>query len=76
MKAVVETVVRNLVDHPDQVEVTEEDHGRSVNFLVRVAEGDRGNVIGRNGSTIQALRTLLNGLGQRRRLRVDVDLVD
>ena len=76
MKAVVETVVRNLVDHPDQVEVTEEDYGRSVNFLVRVAEGDRGNVIGRNGSTIQALRTLLNGLGQRRRLRVDVDLVD
>jgi predicted RNA-binding protein YlqC (UPF0109 family) len=76
VKAVVETVVRNLVDHPDQVEVTEEDHGRSVNFLVRVAEGDRGNVIGRNGSTIQALRTLLNGLGQRRRLRVDVDLVD
>jgi predicted RNA-binding protein YlqC (UPF0109 family) len=76
VKAVVETVVRNLVDHPDQVEVTEEDHGRSVNFLVRVAEGDRGNVIGRNGSTIQALRALLNGLGQRRRLRVDVDLVD
>lgn len=76
MKAVVETVVRNLVDQPDQVEVTEEDHGRSVNFVVRVAEGDRGNVIGRNGTTIQALRTLLNGLGAKRRLRVDVDLVD
>ena len=76
MKAVVETVVRNLVDHPDLVEVTEEDHGRSLNFVVRVAEGDRGNVIGRNGTTIQALRTLLNGLGARRRLRVDVDLVD
>lgn len=76
MKAVVETVVRNLVDHPDEVEITEEEHGRGINFVVRVAEGDRGNVIGRNGTTIQALRTLLNGLGQRRRLRVDVDLVD
>jgi len=76
VKTVVETVVRNLVDQPDQVEVTEEDHGRSVNFVVRVAEGDRGNVIGRNGTTIQALRTLLNGLGAKRRLRVDVDLVD
>ena len=76
MKAVVETVVRNLVDHPDQVEVTEEEYGRSINFVVRVADGDRGNVIGRNGTTIQALRALLNGLGQRRRLRVDVDLVD
>jgi predicted RNA-binding protein YlqC (UPF0109 family) len=76
VKTVVETVVRNLVDHPDQVEVTEEDHGRSINFVVRVAEGDRGNVIGRNGTTIQALRTLLNGLGAKRRLRVDVDLVD
>ena len=76
MKSVVETVVRNLVDHPDQVEVSEEEYGRSINFVVRVADGDRGNVIGRNGTTIQALRTLLNGLGQRRRLRVDVDLVD
>jgi predicted RNA-binding protein YlqC (UPF0109 family) len=76
VKAVVETVVRNLVDHPDQVEVTEEDHGRSVNFVVRVAEGDRGNVIGRNGTTIQALRTLLTTLAAKRRLRVDVDLVD
>lgn len=76
MKAVVETVVRNLVDSPDEVEVTEESDGRRVNFVVRVAEADRGNVIGRNGSTIQALRTLLNGLGQKRRLRVDVDLVE
>ena len=76
MKAVVETVVRNLVDSPDEVEVTEENDGRRVNFVVRVAEADRGNVIGRNGSTIGALRTLLNGLGQRQRLRVDVDLVD
>ena len=76
MKAVVETVVRNLVDHPEDVEITEEDHGRSVNFVVRVAEGDRGNVIGRNGTTIQALRTLLTTLAAKRRLRVDVDLVD
>ncbi len=76
MKSVVETVVRNLVDQPDQVEISEEEYGRQINFVVRVAEGDRGNLIGRNGTTIQALRTLLNGLGQRRRLRVDVDLVD
>jgi len=76
VKSVVETVVRNLVDHPDQVEISEEEYGRQINFVVRVAEGDRGNLIGRNGTTIQALRTLLNGLGQRRRLRVDVDLVD
>ena len=76
MKAVVETVVKNLVDLPDQVEITEENYGRGINFVVRVAEGDRGNVIGRNGTTIQALRTLLNGLGQRQRLRIDVDLVD
>jgi predicted RNA-binding protein YlqC (UPF0109 family) len=76
VKAVVETVVKNLVDLPDQVEVTEENYGRGINFVVRVAEDDRGNVIGRNGTTIQALRTLLNGLGQRQRLRIDVDLVD
>jgi uncharacterized protein len=73
---VVETVVRNLVDHPDQVEIEEERDGGEVVFYVRVHADDRGNVIGRSGSTVEALRTLLGGIAQRQRLRVDVEILD
>jgi predicted RNA-binding protein YlqC (UPF0109 family) len=76
VKEIVETVVRHLVDSPDQVQVDEERDGRNVTLTVRVAEEDRGNVIGRGGGTAQALRTLLNGFGQKDRLRVDLEIVD
>ncbi|HKK72276.1 MAG TPA: KH domain-containing protein [Candidatus Krumholzibacteria bacterium] len=76
MRAVVETVVRHLVDHPDHVDIEEIDEGRRVTFNVRVHEDDRGNLIGRGGGTAQALRTLLNGLGQRKRMRVDLEILD
>lgn len=76
MIRVVETVVRNLVDHPDQVEIEEERDDREVVFYVRVHEDDRGNIIGRGGGTVDALRTLLSGMGQRQRLRVDVEILD
>jgi predicted RNA-binding protein YlqC (UPF0109 family) len=76
VKHLVETIVRNLVDRPDEVEVEEENAGRSIRYVVRVAEPDRGNVIGRGGQTAQALRTLLNGMAQKHRRKVDVDIVD
>ena len=76
MKEVVETVVRHLCDHPDEIRIDEIDEGRRVTYEVRVHEDDRGNLIGRGGGTAQALRTLLNGLGQRERLRVDLEILD
>lgn len=76
MRAVVETVVRNLVDHPDEIDIEEIDEGRRVTYNVRVHEEDRGLLIGRGGGTVQALRTLLNGLGQRKRLRVELEILD
>jgi predicted RNA-binding protein YlqC (UPF0109 family) len=76
VKELVETIVRNLVDRPDEVSVTEERGARHLRLLVRVAEDDRGNVIGRGGGTVQAMRTLANSLAQRHRLRVDIDVLD
>lgn len=76
MKQLVETVVRGLVDDPDAVEVLEREEGRSLHFEIRVAEADRGNVIGRGGATASALRTLVNGLARRDGIRVEIDIVD
>lgn len=59
--------VQLLVDHPDEVELREERRGSTVRFELRVAEADRGQVIGRGGVTIRSLRLLLDARGDRHR---------
>jgi len=59
MEEMIEYIAKSLVDHPDEVEVQLVGGGRSVIYELRVADKDRGRVIGRGGQTIQALRTLI-----------------
>ncbi|MDT7944420.1 MAG: KH domain-containing protein [Dehalococcoidia bacterium] len=59
MKELVELVAKAIVDHPDQVEVTQEDLGDQVVLRLRVAEEDMGRIIGKQGRIANALRTLL-----------------
>jgi len=70
-------LARALVDHPDQVSVDsfEEDDGSLV-LELHVAEDDVGKVIGRNGRTINALRTVVRASSARIGRRVLVDVVD
>ncbi|HEV8630599.1 MAG TPA: KH domain-containing protein [Thermoanaerobaculia bacterium] len=56
-------VVRHLVDHPEEVRVRQLSRGRTLLLEVAVADEDMGSVIGRNGRTAQALRTLLRARG-------------
>lgn len=76
MKALIETVVAGLVDHPQEVEIEEHGGGRRVVYSVRVHPEDRGQVIGKAGSTVDALRMLVSGLAQRQGLRVDIEILD
>jgi len=59
MEKLIAYIARNLVDYPEQVDVQKVPGGRTVVYELRVAEADRGRVIGREGQTIQAIRTLL-----------------
>ena len=76
MQAFVEYVVRSLVDDPDSVDVTATEKGGMTVFEVRVAQDDAGKVIGRRGSTIQAIRSLLQVGGTKSGRRCTVDLVE
>jgi len=59
MKELIEYVAKSIVDQPEEVYVSEEtDQGKLI-LRLRVAEGDIGKVIGRQGRIIRALRTLL-----------------
>ena len=73
---VAEVVVKALVDDPDQVRVTEtEQRGTSV-VEVFVGEGDMGRVIGRQGRTATAIRTLVLATADRDAQRVSVEFRD
>lgn len=76
MKELLTYVARNLVDHPDQVSVTQfEDDGETV-LELRVAPEDMGKVIGRQGRIAKEIRTLIRSVAQRSGKRVSVEIVD
>ncbi|MDP7716456.1 MAG: KH domain-containing protein [Candidatus Marinimicrobia bacterium] len=59
MKELLEQLVKELVDKPDEVVVTEVETERMVIYELRVGDGDVGKIIGRHGRTATALRTLI-----------------
>ena len=76
LKAVIEVVVRALVDQPDAVKITEtERRGMSV-IELRTAPGDMGKIIGRQGRTAAALRTLLAVTAEKHGTRAQLDIKD
>ena len=76
MKEAVETVVKALVGDPDAVEVSEHADGKNVRIELRVAESDMGRIIGREGRTVKAMRSLLYAAGQKHGKRFMLDLVE
>jgi predicted RNA-binding protein YlqC (UPF0109 family) len=76
MKQLVLHLARGLVREPDSVRVREHvEHGRTVIELA-VAPADRGRVIGREGRTAGAMRTLLEALAERRGGSVSLEVLD
>lgn len=69
-------LAQGLVDLPEEVRVEPADDGRRTVLELRVAPGDLGKVIGRQGRTARALRTVISAAAARRRERVSVDILD
>lgn len=69
-------VVRLIVDEPEAVEVTEHPEGRTTIFELQVAPDDLGKVIGRQGRTARAFRSLLMARGSRDRQRYELEILD
>jgi predicted RNA-binding protein YlqC (UPF0109 family) len=77
MKDTVEMIVKRLVDDVEAVVVREVEKGSSsVLIEVSVAEGDMGKVIGRQGRTIRALRSLLHAASLKGRRRYQLEIVE
>lgn len=76
MKEFVEYVVKALVDYPDEVNVREVDGERTVVFELRLNKTDIGKVIGKNGRTISALRSLLTSAAAKQGRRAVLEIVE
>ena len=76
MKEAVERIVKVLVSNLDAVEVSEHADGKNVRIELRVAESDMGRIIGREGRTVKAIRSLLFVAGQKHGKRFLLDLVE
>jgi predicted RNA-binding protein YlqC (UPF0109 family) len=76
MKDLVEFIAKALVNEPGAVEVSEV-HGEKGSVLeLKVAAGDLGKVIGRQGRTARCLRTIVAAAGQKSRKRVVLEIVE
>jgi predicted RNA-binding protein YlqC (UPF0109 family) len=76
MRELIEFVAKSLVDDADAVHTRSYDRGDQLIIELEVAPDDLGKVIGRQGRTARALRTLLSAAGQKSRRRIILDILD
>ena len=69
-----EAIVSNLVDHPEDVRITEGTDQMGVLLTLDVHPEDMGKVIGRSGNTAKALRTILRVVGMRESARISLKI--
>ena len=75
MKEVLETIIKNLVDNQEAVEVKEVEGEKNIIFEVKVADGDMGKVIGGQGKIAQSIRTVMKAVANRKDKKVTVEFI-
>jgi len=71
----IEYIVKAIVDHPEEVSVSEIDNRSSLILEVSVAEDDMGRVIGKGGVVVNSIRTLVQVLATKKGKRVSLEIV-
>ena len=76
MKEFLEFVIRQLVEFPDEVMISEIPSGKMTIFKLQLRQSDVGRIIGRNGQTIHAVRALLASSASRHGQRASLEIVE
>lgn len=76
MKELIESIAKAIVDQPDQVRVSGVEGENSIVIELRVAKEDIGKVIGKNGRTITAMRTILNATRAQKEKRHVLEVLE
>lgn len=75
MKEILETIIKNLVSEKEQVSINEIDGQKAIIFEVKVAAGDMGKVIGKEGRVAKAIRTVVKAVAAKEEKRVTVEFI-
>ena len=74
MKELVEVIAKALVDHPEEVVVTESENEKSIVLELRVAQPDMGKVIGKQGRIAKAIRSVVKAASSKCDKKVKVEI--
>ncbi|MCZ6514165.1 MAG: KH domain-containing protein [Nitrospinae bacterium] len=76
MKDLINVIAKALVDFPDQVEIKEIEGEKTTVLELRVAKEDLGKVIGKQGKTARAMRTILNANATKLKKRAVLEIIE
>jgi len=76
MKDLIKYIAQSLVDHPEQVEVTEVEGEKTSVIELKVAKEDLGKVIGKQGRTARAMRTILSAASSKVHKRAVLEIIE
>ena len=76
MKQLIEDIAKSLVDVPEDVVVTTVDGEQVTVIELKVAPGDLGKVIGKQGRTARSIRTILGAAGMKQNLRYTLEILE
>ena len=76
LKELIEMIVKHLVDNPDKVDVREVQGERTIVYELRVGEGDIGKVIGKEGKTAKAIRTIVTAASMKMGKRAVLEILE
>ena len=75
MKELVEVIAKALVEHPDEVVVTQKEDGKHITIELHVAASDMGKVIGKQGRIAKAIRSVVKAASLGDNKKVDVEII-
>lgn len=75
MKEILETIILNLVENKEAVQINELDGEKSVVFEVKVAESDMGKIIGKQGRLAKSIRTVMKAVAAKEQKRVSIEFI-
>jgi predicted RNA-binding protein YlqC (UPF0109 family) len=74
LKEFLEFTVKSLVDHPEEVEISQREDAETIEVTIRVAREDLGKVIGKNGRVIKAIRTATRNIYGSSKKRIQISI--
>lgn len=76
MKEILKTIIESLVDDIESIEITETGNDKTVELQVKISKDDMGKVIGKQGRTANAIRTLMKSIAGKDNKKINIEFVD